>query len=35
MQHKAIEMVCAHIGQGGEPPLHRKGVLGVSAAVQE
>ena len=35
MQHKVIEMVCAHIGQGGEHPLQHKGVLGVSAALQE
>ena len=29
MRHKAIEMVCAHIGQGREPPPHHGGVLGM------
>ena len=30
MRHEAIEMGCAHIGQGREPPPHRVGVLGAS-----
>ena len=29
MRHEAIEMVCAHIGQGREPPPHHGGVLGM------
>ena len=31
MRHMAIEMVCAHVGKGREPPLHHSDVLGVSA----
>ena len=31
MRHEAIEMVCAHVGQGREPPPHHSGVLEVSA----
>ena len=26
MRHMAIEMVCAHVGQGREPPLHHSDV---------
>jgi hypothetical protein len=29
MRHEAIEMVCAHVGQGKEAPPHNWGVLGV------
>ena len=31
MRHEAIEMVCAHVGQGREPPSRHSDVLGVSA----
>ena len=30
MRLEAIEMVCAHVTQGREPPPHWGGVLGVS-----
>ena len=29
MRHMAIEMVCAHVGHGREPPLHQSDVLRV------
>ena len=31
MRHEAIEMVCAHVLQGQEPPPHRWGVLGAAS----
>ena len=34
MRHEAIEMVCAHILQGQEPPPDRQGVFGASAQRQ-
>ena len=35
MRHEAIEMVCAHFGQGREPPPRCGGVLGVSAHIKK
>ena len=32
MRHEAIEMVCAHVGQGREPPPHHIDELGASNA---